>query len=136
MPREDLPFTPELQAQLRGKQVRVHRNLNNGLWSVTHNGKVVAHAEQVKLQHVTFIVGHKSRERAKRERTRNVHAWAEGILVPRFEAYPCIGVTYHPFLHAGFVFERNPAELVHQATEVAFTNRHQCLAANINQLLL
>lgn len=127
-------LTAELASQLEGQPVRVHRNLNNGRWSITYQGKVVAHAEALRLHGVVFVVHHRGRERAKAAKVRSVHAWAEGTFTSRQTGYTSTIVTYHPFLHQGFVTLCH--EPVHQATAVKFTPQGVCLAGNINQLLL
>lgn len=132
MPRKEL--TPELAQRLEGQKVRVHRNLNNGAWSITHHGKVVAHAEALRLHGVEFVVQGKARDRAKLERVRNVHAWAEGTFTSRLTDYTSTIVTYHPFLDKGF--RTLTHEPVYQATAVKFTPQGVCMAGNINQLLL
>lgn len=67
-----------LAIDLEGKQVQVHRNLKNGLWSVLIRGLVVCHLESVNLLNVTFRVRPAGRRRVLDERSKNVHAFAVG----------------------------------------------------------
>jgi hypothetical protein len=133
-PREERPFTPELAKKLEGRRVRVHRNLQNGLWSLTDNGKVVAHAESLRLSSVEFVVQPGGRDRAKAEHQRNVHAWAEGILTSRVTDYTDTIITYNPFLDKGF--HTIYYEPIYQATALKFCPGGVCMGGNLNQLLL
>lgn len=62
------------------KKVRVYRNLNNGLISIKQGTLVVAHADNVSLRDVTFIVNEGLRQKVLKVRQKNVHAYVEGYL--------------------------------------------------------
>ena len=58
---------------------QVYRNLHKGCWSIKEKGgKVVAHAEQAIMYHVTPVVNESGRQRVLREKRKNVHAYLEG----------------------------------------------------------
>jgi hypothetical protein len=75
-----------LAHELIGSFYQVHFNLSTRYWSVTaksgpYKGRVVAHLVDVTLAGVTLIVSEAGHRRAKKEGTRNVHAWARGHIV-------------------------------------------------------
>lgn len=68
-----------------GDLVKVHRNLNNGLWSITaktgeYKNKVVHHCASISISDVNFVVSEAGRARVKREGRKNVHAWCVGVI--------------------------------------------------------
>lgn len=68
-----------------GDVCKVYRNLNNRKFSIVattgqFKGKVVAHADCLTLTNVTFKISQASRDRALREKTRNVHAFSIGTI--------------------------------------------------------
>jgi hypothetical protein len=65
-----------------GQKVKVYRNLRNGKWSVmdAKTRKVVAHATHLDLREVDFKVSQAGRDRVLKEKQKNVHAFAVGIL--------------------------------------------------------
>lgn len=88
-----------------GDVCKVYRNLNNRKFSIMatsgqFKGKVVAHADCLTLINVSFKVSLASRERALREKTRNVHAFSIGIidsLDTQCHDNTLEAVTYRPF---------------------------------------
>jgi hypothetical protein len=96
-----------------GDLVKVHRNLNNGLWSVTaktgeYKNKVVAHCSNISIKDVTFVISEAGRARVNRERKKNVHAWCVGTITS-FEKNSVVGikrkqVTYDPYKY-GFFYQ-------------------------------
>jgi hypothetical protein len=52
------------------------------VYSVRQDGKVVAHAEFVKLREATFVVREAGRQRVLMTGRKNVHAWVRGYLEP------------------------------------------------------
>lgn len=97
-----------------GERYKVYRNLNNDMFSLLavdgeFKGKVVAHADSVTLIDVQFHISEASRCRACREKVRNVHAFAVGLLFslshhdiqgdsPFYDR-----ITYNPFTMTTFV---------------------------------
>lgn len=66
-----------------GRRVRVYRNLHNGLWSVMawdgpEKGRIIAHVPEIYLTVVKFVVQPAGREKVRREKRKNVHAFVEG----------------------------------------------------------
>lgn len=75
-------------------RVRVYRNLRRGDWSVQFHGRVIAHRKYIALSDVVFIVHKSGVRRALESGHKNVHAFIEGIYVPRgvMGASACDGV--------------------------------------------
>ena len=67
-------------------KVRVYYNLHKSCWSIKAHegilkGRVIAHADGVKLRDARTVVSQAGRERVIREGKKNVHAFIEGNLV-------------------------------------------------------
>lgn len=84
--------------------VQVYRNLNKGGYSIrdAKNRKVIGYAQEITLSGVTFKVMPSGQNRARSDKQRNVHAWAEGV-VSIETLKPGLRVSYNPFTDAGFV---------------------------------
>lgn len=97
--------------------VDVYRNLNNGLWSVRHKGKVIAHAEFVCIKPIKFHVGESGRKRVLKKKQKNVHAWVKGELIGMSKKKPKAGkeITYDPYAwpanQSGYFFSKNGTEV-------------------------
>ena len=66
-------------------KVDVYKNLRNGMFSIKarsgqYKGLVVAHARQVWLDDVEFVVSKSGRDRVLREKKKYVHAFVRGTL--------------------------------------------------------
>tara|TARA_R110002020_G_scaffold131844_1_gene294599 strand:+ start:62 stop:463 length:402 start_codon:yes stop_codon:yes gene_type:complete len=94
-------------------KVEVYWNITKKCWSIrdAKTKKVVEHLRQLVLTDVTFVVQPAGNARVRREKRKNVHAWAKGTLIdyyagswPRWEE-----VTYNPYKHTSFVFVNRPA---------------------------
>tara|TARA_R110000851_G_scaffold331869_1_gene506771 strand:- start:153 stop:545 length:393 start_codon:yes stop_codon:yes gene_type:complete len=62
-------------------RVEVYWNLHKKCWSVRHKGKVIAHQQAVDLKDVTWVVQPAGNARVRREKRKNVHAFARGTLM-------------------------------------------------------
>ncbi len=92
-------------------KVQVYRNLNKKCWSIRSNGLVVEHLDELVLLDILFKVSAAGRQRVIKERRKNVHAYAEGMLIKKhidsFWKEVCVDkVTYNPYLRGSFY---NPA---------------------------
>lgn len=101
----------------KNTRVKVYRNLLNGLWSVLvwqskhqFNNKVVAHFNSVTISTNTTISPVKlslaGQARARREQTRNVHAYLVGGLVGvdrKVDLSKAVRLSYVPFVDDSFV---------------------------------
>lgn len=100
------PIREPVWEQLHGQRVRVYRNLHNGLFSVLHRGRVVAHVPEVHLNDARFVVNEAGRQRVIKEQKKNVHAFVDGTVDHNPErgvqALPT-GVTYNPYRFSSFV---------------------------------
>ena len=112
-----------------GKKVMVYYNLHKHTFSVTYDGKVILHADYVKLFDVEFRVRKGGKEKVRQEKSKNVHAFVIGRLMDYCE-FPCDNtplpssdniVTYNPYKHNSFVY-KNTDEPVYNAKEVDMIN--------------
>lgn len=118
-----------LSNSLIGERVMVYYNLHKHTFSVQKNGIVVFHADFLKLKDVEFRVRVGGKEKVRKEKSKNVHAFVIGVLED-FCEYPCeempeepVGeiITYNPYLYDSFVF-RKTKEPVYNANEVVMIN--------------
>jgi len=95
-------------------KVFVYYNLHKKCWSIKalegpNKGRVVAHAATVILNEVQFKVSEAGRQRVLREKKKNVHAGAVGVLEcydPQeayFNTAISMPVTYNPYKYETFV---------------------------------
>ncbi len=112
-----------------GKKVMVYYNLHKHTFSVTYDSKVILHADYVKLGNVEFRVRTGGKERVRKEKSKNVHAFVIGTLLDYCE-YPCEEIpsplsdkiiTYNPYKHNSFVY-KDSEEPVYRAKEVDMIN--------------
>ena len=112
-----------------GKRVMVYYNLHKHTFSVTYKNLVLFHADYVKLTDVEFRVRKGGKERVRKEKSKNVHAFVIGNLVDYCE-YPCENlpkestgnvVTYNPYKYDSFVY-KDSEEPIYNAKEVDMIN--------------
>jgi hypothetical protein len=118
-----------LSNSLIGEKVMVYYNLHKQTFSVQKHGIVVFHADYLKLRDVEFRVRVGGKEKVRKEKSKNVHAFVIGVLED-FCEYPCeempkepVGeiITYNPYLYDSFVFKKTK-EPVYNANEVVMIN--------------
>lgn len=63
---------------LMGLTVRVYKNLHNGLFSVQHKGRVIAHVDHLTLVGATFTVQPAGRAKVVATGCKQVHAFVNG----------------------------------------------------------
>jgi hypothetical protein len=114
---------------LMGQRVMVYYNLHKHTFSVQKNGLVVLHADYVKLRDVEFRVRQGGKEKVRKEKSKNVHAFVIGDLTDYCQ-YPCddipeepVGdiVTYNPYKYDTFVYKETEEPVIN-ATEVDMIN--------------
>jgi len=119
----------EEDTNIIGKKVMVYYNLHKHTFSVQYKGKVMAHADFVKLEDVEFRVREGGKAKVRREKAKNVHAFVIGTLVDYCE-YPCENipaepnsniVTYNPYKYDSFVM-KDTEEPIYNAKEVEMVN--------------
>jgi hypothetical protein len=104
----------ETQTIPAGTTVRVYWNLHKKCYSVqtyVDGWKVTLHASHVQLEDVTFAVSSAGRERVRREKAKNVHAYMVGKWAPDQMGYGA-PITYNPYKNNTFVCDGEP---VHEA---------------------
>lgn len=115
-----------MSIDLEGVRVKVRKNIVQDDYSVLVKGKVVARMNRVVLKDVVFKVSASGNARARQERQRNVHAFAEGVFVvddevlltPSWEA-----VTYNHNLHTEFVTKTDGREVKKASLALFVTGR-------------
>lgn len=75
------------------------------------DGKVKGYRPVVLLRDGTFIVREGGRQRVLREKSKNVHAFAEGVLEERAPTKGWVRVRYNPYLFSTFVRADNLAPI-------------------------
>jgi hypothetical protein len=89
------------------RPVRVYRNLHSSYgdgrrWSIRQGPHVVAHADNLHLVDVRFVVSEKGRQRVLAERRKNVHAFAEGRVIDFDGLLTAIIWSEHTFVRVGY----------------------------------
>lgn len=69
------------------KKVRVYRNLHKNCLSIKQGGLVRCHADNVVLRDFKTIVNKKGRDKVRKEKVKNVHAYLEGFVIHAQEAW-------------------------------------------------
>ena len=112
-----------------GDKVMVYYNLHKHTFSISRNGRVIAHADYVKLTNVEFRVRQGGREKVVREKSKNVHSFVIGTLMD-YCKYPCEDlpsepnsniVTYNPYKYNSYVI-KDTEEPIYSAGEVELIN--------------
>ena len=119
------------------KRVEVYRNLHNDKLSVRYKGKVVGHVDSIWLRDAKFAVQPAGRDRVRREKKKNVHAFVRGkyinsddhaghgalALRPNSTDYHH-RVVYNPYDYDAFVsLDHHLSLAVEEATDVLVTTR-------------
>jgi hypothetical protein len=116
-----------------GKKVMVYYNLHKHTFSVTYDGKVIMHADYVKLGDVEFRVRQGGKEKVRTKKTKNVHAFVIGKLLDYCE-FPCSDlpsppsneiVTYDPYKYDTFVYKntKEPVQFVKEVDMINLKNK-------------
>jgi hypothetical protein len=122
-------FTNNKEKQHLGERVMVYYNLHKHTFSVSYNGRVIAHADYVKLFDVEFRVRQGGRDKVLKDKRKNVHSFVIGTLVD-YCKYPCEDmpsepnnniVTYNPYKYNSFVM-KDTEEPIYKADIVKMIN--------------
>ncbi len=88
-------------------KVEIYWNLTRKLFSVRRNGKVVDHVDCFALENVEWVVQPGGRARVRRDKRKNVHAFARGYQLHHVDLdvtrLSTDRVTYNPYKHSTFV---------------------------------
>ena len=112
-----------------GDKVMVYYNLHKHTFSVTYNGRVITHADYVKLSDVEFRVRQGGREKVLKDKRKNVHSFVIGTLMD-YCKFPCENlpsepnsniVTYNPYKYNSYVI-KDTEEPIYSAGEVEMIN--------------
>jgi len=97
-------------------RVHVYRNLTKGCWSIkdAKTGRVVNHADNLKIYNAKFVVQKGGQERVRREKKKYVHAYVSGETDVSMN-WGGVGqqVTYNPYTHDMFMCGDEPADNVY-----------------------
>ena len=119
--------------------VDVYRNLHKNTWSIRSRttGRVIAHADNVVVKNVKFVVQPAGRQRVLDEERKNVHAFVRGRISPITTdgvipmltrvAYT-VQVKYNPYIlepdqRAGHFYEVDTEETVGEAPIVVLDTK-------------
>ena len=116
------PLTGALLARLKGQHVRVHLNLHNGCYVITHAGHVAAYTRAFHLKDARPRIGMGGYKRCHEEQVRNVHAYLEGELVsatpPRDRGAGWRSITYNCKTHGPCFYFENDEKCWNGSSEV------------------
>jgi len=87
------------------KPVEVYRNLHKNCYSVRQGGLVKAHTDDICLKECSFHVNKKGRDRVRKLKRKEVHAWVKGVirLYPLEDLLYPRKVTYNPYYQDEFI---------------------------------
>lgn len=101
-------------AMKQAQKVKAYWNLRRNCWSIMVKRKVVGYASTLLMRDVTFKVSEKSRQRVISSKRKNVHAFAEGIIVEQDSEKPYSltkMITYNPY-RFGYFFDKHSLQKV------------------------
>lgn len=114
---------------VEGLLVDVYKNLHTGRWSIRvvsgeWRGKVIAHADEVYLKDVSFIVNEVGRQRVIDRKRKEVHAYVRGRLSLAVVAEFIGGdeVYYNPYVTSEFVCRESNVSVPGLCGDVVFLN--------------
>ena len=126
-----------------GQRVKTYYNLHRGGYSVVaadgpDKGLVIAHAEELLLVEVTFVVSEAGRQRVIREKRKNVHAYAVGNLIaslPLDEGLymdRCTRLHYNPYkLDSFYYIDDDGFRWQVHGAGVVYLNEHGCFGGEL-----
>ena len=100
-------------------RVEVYRNLRKRCWSIRHKGKVIAHEDGLVVWDCELVSQPAGRERVRREKRKNVHAFIRGEWYgPKSSTEDITGykITYNPYTDDTFMCEGNSIEWAYMVT--------------------
>lgn len=75
------------------------------MWEGEKKSIVVSYSESICLRDCRFIVQPSGRKRVLDEKTKNVHAFVEGIVIRSLNLFDPIEITYNPYLFDSFIIK-------------------------------
>lgn len=108
-----VPFDQQCLLCDVSKPVQVYKNLHKKCWSVRQGGSVVFRTTYLCLKNVRFYVSEDGRQRVIAEKSKNVHAWATGLLIHSSEIDANtrdgsgMDVKYNPYVYDSFVLSKS-----------------------------
>jgi hypothetical protein len=112
------------------ERVEVYFNLHKKVWSIRSckTGRVIRHAPFCQIANPTFVVRPAGREKVRKEKRKNVHAFVRGYLVPPsvlvLRTGTTIPVTYNPYKNDTFI-NRDTGEVVTEGKMAMLTTTRE-----------
>ena len=108
----------------------IYRNLHReGEFSIKHRGEVIDYSYSMYAEDVDFVVHLSGKLLARRNKCRNVHAFAvteEEPTIAKWRKHPGMGwwneITYNPFVDDTFIWKETGEEITDTVDEVWFEN--------------
>lgn len=104
------------------ERVRVYWNLHKNVWSIMKKGIVIEHRDVLTLINVRFIVSQAGRIRVLKEKKKNVHAFAEGIIMEDAVMEKKDQITYNPYKFPYFYY-KNDESIALVADKIVLENK-------------
>lgn len=108
------------------RSVEVYRNLHKQCYSIKQDGLVKAHADHITLKECTFHVNEKGRDRVRKTRRKEVHAWVKGFL-SKCTDYLCNSelnrIHYNPYKTDHFMHRVETGPMSATFCEIVKTDR-------------
>ena len=81
----------------KNRKVEIYFNLHKKTWSVRQDGKVVKHTNFIQIREPQYVVRQTGKEKVRREKRKNVHAFVRGYVEDRLPVFPSKNtfVTYN-----------------------------------------
>ncbi len=114
---------------LINKHVKVYYDITRHMFSVTFGGIVVLKADYVRLKNVKFLVSETGKQKVRKVKQKNVHAYVTGTLIDYCEN-PCenmpsperdVVIKYNPYFDDTFLIKKTQ-EPIFRANEVEMIN--------------
>lgn len=118
------------RALLSGQRVKVYKNLNRNCFSIMDKQSrlVLGWASSVMLIKAKFVISQSGQKKARKEQTRNVHAFVEGDFIAgdfvasnAFNPPVAREIQYNPF-KMDFFIDSKSGKPVHEAPLVYLTD--------------
>ena len=122
----------ELEPGWLGEPVRIYRNLLNHRMSLQGKApkgwRVIGHVTEATLKDVVFFISTAGQARARRESTRNVHAWGQGILIADIGTITPVPLYYNTFTTDTFTVGDPNGQPVYRARWLAIKDNRPWLS--------
>ena len=108
------------------RSVDVYRNLHRNCYSIKQDGLVKAHADNVTLNKCTFHVNEVGRDRVRKTKRKEVHAWVKGYISEYTDYLPANElkrIYYNPYKNDHFMHRVEIGPMSATFSEIVKTDR-------------